>query len=63
MNPTAGDERNGEYHYSAKGEPLIDYAARAQAQAEKEWRDDPANKDADMSGLVFPVRKVMARDA
>lgn len=59
-NPTAVDP-NGDYHYAAD-EPVVDFAAQVQARAEKAWRDDPAHKDEDTSGLFFPVRKVYARD-
>lgn len=57
--PTAGDP-DGKYRYVA-GEPVIDHAARAQARAEKAYREEHG-KDADMTGLIFPVEKVLARD-
>lgn len=58
--PTALDP-DGDYHYAAEPEPLVDAAARAESRAREQWRDEHG-KDADMSGVIFRVRKVMARD-
>lgn len=55
-NPTALDP-DGDWHY-VEDEPIIDAAARAAARAEKAWRESGE----DMAGVIFPVRKVLARE-
>lgn len=57
--PTALDP-DGEYRY-VTDDPIVDAAAQSEARRRKAWRDEHG-KDADMDGLIFPTRKVMARD-
>ena len=57
--PTALDP-NGEWHYAADV-PRVDAAAIAQDRARKAWIEEHGGKDADTTGVTFPVRKVMAR--
>lgn len=54
---------NGTYYYRAIGEtranaapPHVDWALRAQRQAEERWRKE--NPDVDASGYFWPVERV-----
>jgi hypothetical protein len=57
-NPTAEDP-DGDFRFVVD-EPITDYAERARSRAEKAYREK--HKDDDMAGVIFPVRKVAARD-
>jgi hypothetical protein len=57
--PTALDPE-GDYRY-VTDDPHVDAAERSRQQRIKRWRDENG-KDADMSGLIFHTRKVLARD-
>lgn len=47
--------REGAFKFVA-GTPVVDYAEKARRDAEKSYREQ--YKDANLNGLIFPVRKV-----
>lgn len=59
LNPTAEDP-DGEFRWEM--DVQTNYVSRARAAADKRWRAEHG-ADADMSGIKFVPRKVLAREA